>query len=107
MERTNLAKTLQARTDRYQRLQNFVENPSAASPVQNSEGQDISKYQAPNELKLLHEEIQDLKMVQKRIRDDPNKKISIRDLDAALKSLKMVCTKKELEYMIWEVRTPR
>ena len=42
-------------------------------------------------------------MVEKRIRDDPNKKISIRDLDAALRSLRMVCTRKGLEYMIWEV----
>lgn len=35
--------------------------------------------------------------------DDANKKISIRDLDAALKNLGRVCLRKELEYMIWEV----
>ena len=45
VERSNLSKTLAARQDRYSKLQHFVENPSAASPVQNADGQDISKYQ--------------------------------------------------------------
>ncbi|GMH97771.1 hypothetical protein TrVE_jg9535 [Triparma verrucosa] len=103
VERTLLNRNLLAKSDRYARLQNFIENPQAASPVQNAEGADISKYQAPNELKLLQEEISDLKLTEKKIRDDVHKKISIRDLDAALKSLGRVCTKKELEYMIWEV----
>jgi len=62
--------------------------------LQNEVGMDISKYQAPQELKLVQEEITDLKMQEKKVRDDPNKKISIRDLDAALRSLGRVCTKK-------------
>ncbi|GMH80986.1 hypothetical protein TL16_g08782 [Triparma laevis f. inornata] len=103
VERMLLNRNLAAKNDRYARLQNFVENPQAASPVQNAEGQDISKYQAPNELKVIQEEISDLKLIEKKIRDDVYKKISIRDLDAALKSLGRVCTRKELEYMIWEV----
>jgi len=103
VERSHLNKLLMAKNDRFYRLQQFVENPSAASPVQNEQGIDISKYQAPSELKHLQEEIAELKMQEKKARDDPNKKISIRDLDAALKSLGRVCSKKELEYMIWEV----
>ena len=41
VERTLLNRNLLAKNDRYARLQNFIENPQAASPVQNAEGADI------------------------------------------------------------------
>lgn len=103
VERSHISKVLLKLSDRCHRLQLFVDDPSTAEPVRNDKGVDISKYQAPAELKQTQEEINELKVREKKVRDDPNKRISIRDLDAALRSLGRSCTRKQLEYMIWEV----
>ena len=101
--RLNLSKLISQKNDRYGRIKEVIDNPDSAPPVLCDSGRKITKYQAPNELKMLGEEIQEIKIKEKKIFNDPNKNITVRDLDAALRSLGMTCSKKQLEYMIWEV----
>ena len=85
-----------------QKLSAFVENPNSGQVVQ-KDGVTLSKFQAQNELKIVSDELSELKQTLKKLVDNPNKMISLKDLDMSLRSLGRNCTKKELEYMIWEV----
>ena len=55
------------------------------------------------EREQLEREITEIKAELKTRMDDVKKTVTIRDLDQALRALNRVCTKKQLEYMIWEV----
>ncbi|GMI20947.1 hypothetical protein TeGR_g9664, partial [Tetraparma gracilis] len=103
VDRKQINSVLSERTERLVKLRDFVDNPASAVPVMGDNGVEIGKYQAPEEIRRLNDELQELKMAEKKLRDDPHKKISIRDLDAALRSLGRNCSRKALEYMIWEV----
>jgi Ca2+-binding EF-hand superfamily protein len=101
--RKSLNGVLAERSDKLSKLKDFMDNPATGQPVIGDNGVEIGKYQAPEEYRKLNEEISDLKQSEKKLTNDANKKITIRDLDAALRSLGRNCSKKELEYMIWEV----
>jgi len=94
---------LTARYEHLLKLKDFIDNPASAAPVKGEDGRELGKYQAPEVYKKVNEEVAELKMQEKKLKDDVNKKISIKDLDSALRSLGRCCSRKELEYMIWEV----
>lgn len=98
--RKRVNERLAAKTDRKTFLRNAKKN---GEPVLDDEGNAISDDVLAEELQKLVSEVEELNRQLTQMETNANKKIHPQDLSEGLKALGKRCSRKEIEYMIWEV----
>jgi Ca2+-binding EF-hand superfamily protein len=102
VKRTRKQKLLEPKQKRLVRIKLHQKNPDEVKIVDDNNNQ-MSETQIEAEFNTLTAEITNLLGEIEAINNPQIKKIRKEDLTAALKAMGKVCTKKEIDYMVWEV----
>jgi hypothetical protein len=100
VHRRNLTRTIQPKIDRQVGLLAYKKSPDTTEvPV--ADGRQMSMADVESEAQTLTVDIFSIRQQLKQLAENPQKKISVRDLDQALRALGKTCSRKELEVSLF------